>query len=505
MLPSWASGTVHSAPLQVTPHLGGTLTAARAADVILWDPANINENDSLWAAQQVEGTLIKVTPDGKGFLPYIAKSWSITNGGRTFTFKIDPNAKFCDGASITSADVLYSLKRASDKNAVVAWQYPGLQSIRAPNASTIVLHLSLPSGAFISYMTLWGTAITSKKYALKVGAKALADKPLGSGPFCLTKWQKGQEIDLKRNPYYWLKDSQGRRLPYLDAIKWKIIQDDNARVLALQSGQVDVITPVPPAQFNQLTSVANVTTGHSFLLGTSVLYLNVRKGPLSDVKVRQAMNYAVDKNAIVRSVLFGHGEPATSPYDLANWTSGKWGYGYDPAKAKALMKQTKYAAGFTTSVDYASGDTLAAQSLVIVKAQLATIGITLNIKPLEAGTLNAAEVAGKFDMWFSLGTGDIFDPAENLHFEMVPPSAGGNAGYTGWSNPTVTRLVLAAEQTTNVQQRIKDYNIIERIYMQTGPGLWLFDPQNLWATRSNVHGFQMFKTAKQDFEHAWKS
>ena len=296
-----------------------------------------------------------MTPNGKSFEPYIADKWHITKGGRVFTFDINPKAKFCDGTSITAADVAYSLKRESAKNAIVSWQYPGLKSITSPNAHTVVLTLSSPSGAFISYMTLWGTAIVSKAYAQKVGAKGLADKPLGSGPFCLARWQKGQEIDLKRNPYFWLKDSQGNRLPYLDAIHWKIIEDDNARVLALESGQVQVITPVPPAQFNQLSSVAHIVTGQSALLGTTLMYMNVRKGPLSDVKVRQAMNYAVNKPAIIKSVLFGHGTPATSPYDLANWSLGKYGYPYNLAKAKQLMAQSKYPKGFTTSVDYAVG------------------------------------------------------------------------------------------------------------------------------------------------------
>src|SRR6185437_9835768 len=103
--------------------------------------------------------------------------------------------------------------------------------------NTVVLQLKTPSPAYLSYTTLWGSAITSRAYGQKVGAAGLADKPLGSGPFCLSKWQKGQEIDLARNPYYWLKDAQGNRLPYLDAIQWKIIPDDNARVLALESNQ----------------------------------------------------------------------------------------------------------------------------------------------------------------------------------------------------------------------------------------------------------------------------
>src|SRR2546430_15253226 len=93
---------------------GGTLVAARAADVVLWDPAHINENDSLWAGFQTNANLISATPDGKGFQPYIAKSWKISKGGRVFTFQLFPNAKFCDGSPITANDVVFSFKRASN-------------------------------------------------------------------------------------------------------------------------------------------------------------------------------------------------------------------------------------------------------------------------------------------------------------------------------------------------------------------------------------------------------
>jgi peptide/nickel transport system substrate-binding protein len=103
---------------------GGTLIAARAADAVLWDPAHINENDSLWAANQTNANLIMVTPDGKGFQPYVAKSWTISKSGRVFTFHIFPNAKFCDGSPITAQDVAFSFARASKKNAIVSWQYP---------------------------------------------------------------------------------------------------------------------------------------------------------------------------------------------------------------------------------------------------------------------------------------------------------------------------------------------------------------------------------------------
>ena len=226
--------------------LGGTLIAARDADVGDYsDPAVINENDSLWAAQQVEGTLIKVTPNGKGLEPYIAKSWSISSNGLVYTFHLNPLAKFCNGQQITSADVIYSFKRETAKSAIVSWQFPTGMKMSTPNPETVVLTIPKPEAAFASFLTLWGTAIVSKAYGEKVGSQGLATKPLGSGPFCLQSWQKGTQINLVRNPYFWLKDAQGRRLPYLNAIKWRIIPDDNARVLALESGQVSVITRFP--------------------------------------------------------------------------------------------------------------------------------------------------------------------------------------------------------------------------------------------------------------------
>jgi ABC-type transport system substrate-binding protein len=194
------------------------------------------------------------------------------------------------------------------------------------------------------------------------------------------------------------------------------------------------------------------------------------------------------------------------PIDLMNWYTPKYGYAYNLSKAKQLMAASKYPKGFTTSVNYPSGDSEAAQTLVIVKAQWAKIGIALDIKPLDAGTLNGALNAATFDMVYGLGTGDIFDPSENLPYEMLPKSAGGqDAGHSGWSDPTLTKLILAAVQEMNVQKRIADYQTIQKVFMENGPGIWLFNPQNLWATSSKVQGFSEYATARQTFDTTWIS
>jgi peptide/nickel transport system substrate-binding protein len=484
---------------------GGTLVAARAADAVLWDPAHINENDSLWAGFQTNANLIMTTPDGKGFQPYIAKSWKITKGGKVFTFQLYPNAKFCDGSTISAQDVVFSFTRASKPKAIVSWQYPKGMKIRAKGPATVVITLPTANASFLSYLTLWGTGVVSQRYATKVGDKGLASKPLGSGPFCLKSWQRGSEIDLSRNPHFWLKDKQGNRLPYLDEVKWKIIKDDTARVVALRSGQVDVITPVPPAQFNQLKSTNGITAGESPLLGTVSLFLNFKLPALADQKVRQALNYAVDKNGIVKAVLFGHGRQALSPLFLANYTSEKFGYPYNLDKAKSLMAASKFPNGFTATATYTGGDSIAQQTLVILKAQWAKIGVTLNLKPIEEGVYFSTWSSGKWDMMWVKATNDIYDPAENLHFEMMGKEGGSDSGWSGYENKPLNTLVLAAEKEMNKSKRTALYNKIQRIYMSTGPQVYLFHPSNLWATRSNVHGFQIYKTGLHPFMFTWKT
>jgi peptide/nickel transport system substrate-binding protein len=484
---------------------GGTLIAARAADVVLWDPAHINENDSLWAGFQTNANLIMTTPDGKGFQPYVAQSWTITKGGKVFTFKLYPTAKFCDGSRITAQDVVFSFKRASKPKAIVSWQYPKGMKIRANGPGAVVITLPTANASFLSYLTLWGTAIVSQKYAAKVGDKGLASKPLGSGPFCLKSWRRGAEIDLARNPYFWLKDKQGKRLPYLDAVKWRIIKDDTARVVALRSGQVEVITPVPPAQFNQLKSASGVRVGESPLLGTVSLFLNFKVPALADQKVRQALNYAIDKNGIVKAVLFGHGRQALSPLFLANYTTEKYGYRYNLDKAKSLMAASKFPKGFTATVTYTGGDSIAQQTLVILKAQWAQIGVTINLKPIEEGVYFSTWSSGKWDMMWVKATNDIYDPAENLHFEMMGKEGGSDSGWSGYENKPLNALVLAAEKEMNKAKRTALYDRIQRIYMLTGPQAYLFHPSNLWATRSNVHDFRIYKTGLHPFMFTWKT
>jgi peptide/nickel transport system substrate-binding protein len=221
--------------------------------------------------------------------------------------------------------------------------------------------------------------------------------------------------------------------------------------------------------------------------------------------VRQALNYAVDKNGIVKAVLFGHGRQALSPLFLANYTSEKYGYPYNLDKAKSLMAASKFPNGFKATATYTGGDSIAQETLVILKAQWAKIGVTIDLKPIEEGVYFSTWSSGKWDMMWVKATNDIYDPAENLHFEMMGKEGGSDSGWSGYENKPLNTLVLAAEKEMNKAKRTALYDKIQRTYMSTGPQVYLFHPSNLCATRSNVHGFQIYKTGLHPFMFTWKT
>jgi peptide/nickel transport system substrate-binding protein len=501
------SGSTSNTSSAGTPVYGGTLDVARSADMTNWDPTQFNDNPSIWGSEMVEANLVRTSPDGKTVEPYIASSWTISDAGKVYTFHLNPLAKFCDGSQVTSADVLYSLNRAEyGKTSQVNWMFPEGIAITAPNAETVVLTLKAPEAPLLDFLSIWGTAIVSKAYVEKVGESGEADKPMGAGPFCVTNWTRGVSATLVKNKYFWIKDSKGRRLPYLNGINMSVIASDTSRVVALESHQVQVSTTVPATEYSELSSYSGVTTGRSSLLGTAVLTMNVRKGCLASVDVRQALDYDINRDALVKAVLFGYGTPSENPLNNAGYSTNAYGYSYNPTKAAALMKASPCPNGFTTSAYYDAGDTEGQKTLTILKAEWATLKVNLQIQAVETATLNTEEAAGQFNMWYGLGTNDIYDPAEDLPFEMLPISEGGEAsGYSGWNNATLDKLVPEAEAEMDPTVRAQQYNTIQKIFMADGPSLFLFTPQNLWAESSNVHGFIEYFTGAQSWAYVWMS
>src|SRR5215831_14439960 len=205
---------------------------------------------------------------------------------------------------------------------------------------------------------------------------------MGSGPFQLVEWTKGERIVLRPNPHFW-----DPKRPYLDEVQLLVLADDNIRMLKVQTGEIDIAEDVPYNQIDKLKAMPNLEVQLDTYERIDWVQFNEKVDKFQDVKVRQAINWAVDKEGIIKSVLFGHGEVPTSflpkMRDVDTTTPA---YGYDPAKAKQLMSESKFPNGFKSKLTVVSGDTIGAQVADIVKAQLAVIGIDVEILQLENAT-----------------------------------------------------------------------------------------------------------------------
>jgi peptide/nickel transport system substrate-binding protein len=347
-------------------------------------------------------------------------------------------------------------------------------------------------------------SVLSKKHAETVGVEALSTQPLGSGPFCLDRWDKGQLVVLKPNPGYWGEDR-----PLVDEVHLRVVQDDNARVLQVQTGEVDIALDIPYAQVEALKGAPGVEVFVDTLYGTAAIPLNQRTVPeFADKKIRQAMAHAIDRQALVDAVLLGQGEVAKSPFygpAILYWT-GDFEIPYDLEKARQLMAESSAPDGFATELIITSGDTMAAQTAVILKDQLAQINIDVTITPVEAGTWWEMWSGGTYQMLYKLGTNDVIDPAENLPFDFWSVEDGGSdAAFTGFYNERIVELSQAAEREFDNAKRAELYYELQQIAMDETPQLWLFHPSNRWATRDNIEGFSVFPTGLHRFWLASKT
>jgi peptide/nickel transport system substrate-binding protein len=484
---------------------GGTLNYGVDQDVISFDAANTQDNGSLWADMNIYDQLVRLNPNGTKIVPDLASSWNVKQGGRVVVFHLRHNARFYDGTPVTAADVKFSYDRTRSPKSVVNWTLEAVKSTKVLNKYTFQVTLKQPWAPFLSDITLWGASIMSKKAVLKLGSK-IKSHPVGSGPFYVAKWLPGQYVLLKRNPYYWERDPCGNRYPYLDAVKLVYTPNDNTRIVKLEGGALDAIVDFPYNLISAVDKQPNITAKTTPQLGIISVALNQSKfAPFKDTKVVQAMNYAIDRKAIVKAVFFGNGRPATSPIDPGVFFhTDAYGYGYNLAKAKALMKASKYPKGFTVTLLTIAGDSIGNAIAVIMQNELKQIGINMKLQALDSTTQYERQQKEQFQMGYGYGTSDNLDPNSNMLYCCVS-DGGAKSAYTGWKDPAADALYRKTQTAINFAKRGALFQKWQKIIMAKGPFLWLINPTNRFAYHDNVHNFFLQNTAHWPLWVAWKS
>jgi peptide/nickel transport system substrate-binding protein len=482
--------------------MGGTLTVGVSQDVISFDAANTQDNGSLWADMNVYDQLVRLTPDAKQLVPGLAKSWSVTNGGKSYIFHLR-DAEFSNGDPVTAQDVAFSWARASSPKALANFALADLASTKVINAHTIEANLKQVSAPFLNNIALWPASVLDEKVFNKVGESYYKDHPIGSGPFSVASFQPGNEVVLKKNPHWWDTDSCGNHYPYLNEVILKYIPNDNTRVTALQGGQLDAMYNVP---YNEVSSLNGngITSAVTPQLGIIGLALSQKVAAFRNVKVMQAINYAIDRAAIVKSVFFGNATPAESSIAPGiDFYTGKYGYPYDLTKAKSLMAASGVKS-FTATLTVPAGDSIAAAIAQIFQTEMKAIGGNIQIQSLDPTTLDNEEQEQKLQISYGAGTYDNLDPSANALFCCVS-NGGAFSNYTGWKDPAADALFAKTQVALNPTTRGQLYDKWQQVIQQNGPFVWIVNPTNTFAYHSDVHDFFLQPTGHYPLWVAWKN
>ena len=342
------------------PHLDPTAGAAAAIDEVVY--ANVFEG------------LTRIGPNGE-VEPALAESWTVSDDGKVYTFKLHTGVKFHDGTDFDAEDVKFSLDRARSDDSVNAQKglFAAIDTVEVVDPATVKVTLKHPQGSFL-YNMGWGDAVM----VAPESAATNKEKPVGTGPFRFRNWAKGSAITLVRSDGYW-----GEPV-FLDKAEFRIIPDAAAQVPALLSGDVQAFPFFPPDAVSQVEGNAALKVVVGSTEGETILAMNNKKPPFDNLKVRQAISYALDRQAIIDGAVGGLGIPIGSHMSPASkaYVDLTGEYPHDPAKAKELLKEAGFEGGIKATLKLPPPD-YARLGGEIVASQLRDVGIDLEIIPVE--------------------------------------------------------------------------------------------------------------------------
>jgi len=442
--------------------------------------------------------------------PQLAKSWEISPDGLTYTFKLQEGVKWHDGQPFTAADVLFSVEFVKQTNPRTRASLAHVDSVTAPDDLTVVFKLKDTFGPFIRVFET-GTLPMIPKHLYEgtdYKTNPANNTPIGTGPFKFAEWVKGSHIRLVKNPDYWEKGK-----PYLDEIYWHVIPDASARAVAFETGKVDILPGGSVENFDvgRLAKTKNACItdkGWEFLAPQSWLWFNHRSGPTADVRFRKAVSYAIDRKFAHEALWNGMGKVSTGPF--ADSTSFRdeaalTDYSYDPAKAKALLKEMGYKGEVIRFPPMPYGETWMRWAEAI-KQNLEDVGIKVELIATDVPGWN--KKMGDWD--FDISTTYLYqygDPALGVSRAYVSSNIAKGSPFNnvgGYSNPKVDELFAEGATAFPEAKRQAAYSQVQKILSDDAVYAWLIDLKFPTLTHCNVKNLITTGTGVNDgFRDAW--
>src|SRR5215469_4041839 len=455
-----------------TPKPGGSFISAQTTEATGLDPQLVPALSRSRRSPLMYSQLVRFDPD-MNVVPELAESWQVSPDGLTWNFKLRQGVKFHDGQEMTSADVKFTFDRLFEKS-------PG-------KSDFIAVDKVEPVGKYAVKF------VTKEPFAGMLAA-------LGTGPFMFVDWKVEQQLVLKKNPNYFKKG-----LPHVDELVLRTIPDEANIVAALRTGQIQHAFLEDNKNFNLLKDEKSLTGYRSSRLGYDYLNITATRGPLKDVRVRQAISWAVDRSQVLRVAAAGFGRltaPATAPMKQWQLPEEVWMKYYKPdvEKAKKLMAEAGQAGGFTVKLCVIPTFPTMVSGAPVIAQQLKRIGINMEIENVEYAIWIKRWQAHDFDMTMN-STPGYADP-DVAFFRALHSTKGQN--WNSWSVPEIDALLELGRRTMDQKKRKEIYDRVQILILENVPHLWLFSADRIDFTQAAVKGFKQHPTTLlYSFEDVW--
>ncbi|KML66626.1 glutathione ABC transporter substrate-binding protein GsiB [Pectobacterium peruviense] len=468
------------------------------------DPYDANDSLSQTVAKSFYQGLFGFDKDMK-LINVLADSYDVSPDGLTYTVKLHPGVKFHDGSAFNAAAVKVNLDRASNPdNRLKRYNlFKMIDKTEAVDDLTVKITLKTPFSAFVNNLA-HPAAVMISPAALTQYGKEIGFHPVGTGPYRFVAWNQTDFVKVEKFSGYWKAG-----LPKLDSITWRPVVDNNTRAALLQTGEAQFAYPIPFEQAkvleknDKLALVASPSILHRYIS------MNVTQKPFDNPKVRQALNYAINKEALIKVAFSGYATPAEGPLPNSIDYSVKYHpWPYDPAKARELLKEAGYPDGFTTTLWSSHNHSTAQKVLQFTQQQLAQVGVKVQVTAMDAGQ-RAAEVEGKgvketgvrlFYTGWSASTGEADWALSPLFATASWPPAQFNTAF--YSNSQVDADLANALKTTDRAEKQKLYKDAQDKIWADAPWIFLATERLVSANSKKLTGFYVMPDTLFSFEDA---
>ncbi len=445
---------------------GGTITVARTDEALSLDPFVVSDNGSIYNIAQISEPLILPDATGRGLEPGVAESWKEADDGLSIELKIRDGIKFNDGTPVTVEDVIFSLQKVSDPQGSYGFAFDPVSAVEKVDERTVKLTLSQPYAALQSALSLFAAAIV-KKEAYEKSPEAFGQAPIATGPFMVKSYERGTQVVMVPNPHYWKMGVDGKPLPYVDQAILKYVPESNSRVLGLQNGDFDAALAIPLNQAKSVEGMDGIALEVSPAYRLDYVYINHAKPPFDDPKVRLAINYAANRDAIMKAVYFGYGEiPNSYMPKVEFWSEKVEKIPFDLDKAKQLVKESGYD-GTPIELMVDTGNASFRTAATILQQGWEQAGLKVKIAEFDVGTAFSMTEQGNYQAYVSYITSDINDDDELASIQADGTGAT-HSFFSNYNNPDVNQMLSDARRERDHDKRAALYAKVQDIVYHDG-------------------------------------